>query len=223
MKKEVKDLIHRRTIPEIICRLVDLIRNKLCYPYYKLSFQNIGKNVYISHKSRIEYKKNIVIGNNVIIDDYAYLRVDVYENPASYIEIGDNTRIHSFAVLRTYGGFIKIGKYCSVNPFYILFGHGGLEIGDYVRIGPHTIIVPANHGFSRIDIPIYLQPITKKGIKIEDDVWIGANVVITDGVTIHRGAVIGAGAVVTKDIPPYSVAVGVPARVIKKRGNNTQR
>jgi len=216
--RNIKNLTRGRTIPEIILRILDLAWNKINYPYYKLSFHNMGKNVYISRKSHIEYKKNISLGDNVIIEDYAYLRVDLHNNSQSEIVIGDNTHIHAFTIIRTYGGFVKIGRNCSINSFCALFGHGGLEIGDYVRIAYHTIIVPFNHGFERTDIPIYLQPGSAKGIKIEDDVWIGANVVITDGVTIHKGAVIGAGAVVTKDIPPYSIAVGVPARVIRKRG-----
>ena len=71
--------------------------------------------------------------------------------------------------------------------------------------------------FSDPEMLIHEQGMIGLGIKIEDDVWIGAGAIILDGVTIGRGSVIGAGAVVTKNIPPYSVAVGVPARVIKKR------
>lgn len=93
----------------------------------------------------------------------------------------------------------------------------GFEIGDNVRIAAQVVIIPMNHIYEDPDTPIWKQGIRAKGIKIEDDVWIGAGAKILDGVTIGKGSVIGAGAVVTDDIPPYSVAVGVPARVIKKR------
>jgi acetyltransferase-like isoleucine patch superfamily enzyme len=121
-------------------------------------------------------------------------------------------------MLITYGGDIDIGVNCSVNPYCVLYGLGGLKIGDNVRIAAHTVIVPANHTFDDPSIPICRQPETKKGIIIEDDVWIGAGCRILDGVRIGRGSVIGAGSVVTKSIPEMSVAVGVPARVIRRRG-----
>jgi acetyltransferase-like isoleucine patch superfamily enzyme len=117
----------------------------------------------------------------------------------------------------TYGGFIRIGDHCSVNPFCVLYGHGGLTIGNNVRIATCTVIIPANHVFSDLDIPIHKQGTTALGIVIEDNVWIGANVTILDGVRIGRGAVIGAGAVVTKDVDPLHVVGGVPACTIKVR------
>lgn len=133
------------------------------------------------------------------------------------IEIGDDTIIHNYAVLDTYGGKIKLGSRCSVNPFSVLYGHGGLSIGNYVRIAAHTVIVPFDHIFDSVEIPIGDQGRSTLGIKIDGDVWIGANVTVTDGVTIGQGCVVGAGSVVVKDIPEFSVAAGVPAKVIKKR------
>lgn len=133
------------------------------------------------------------------------------------IAVGRQCHIHRGAILATYGGKIEIGDHCTINPYSILYGHGGLHIGNFVRIATHCVIVPANHGFDTLDVPIARQPIAALGIKIEDDVWIGANSVILDGITIGRGAVIGAGSVVTKNIPSLSIAVGNPARVISSR------
>lgn len=137
------------------------------------------------------------------------------------IHIGRNTQIHDHAMLMTYGGEIRIGRDCSVNPFCVLYGHGGLTIGDGVRIAAHSVLIPANHTFSDPAVPIWKQPETRLGIVIEDDVWIGSGARIMDGVRIGKGSVIGAGAVVTKSIPPGSIAVGVPARVIGQRGAGT--
>jgi acetyltransferase-like isoleucine patch superfamily enzyme len=92
-----------------------------------------------------------------------------------------------------------------------------VHIGDGVYTGTHVQIAAVNHVYSDPDKFIKDQGITAQGIRIEDDVWLGSTVVVVDGVTIGKGSVVGAGAVVTKDLPPYSVAVGVPAKIVKDR------
>jgi len=99
----------------------------------------------------------------------------------------------------------------------VLYGHGGLEIGNNCLIAAHVVFVPENHRFDQSDLLIREQGVIQKGICIEDDVWVATRVVVLDGVTIGRGAVIGAGSVVTKDIPAYAVAYGTPARVVGQR------
>lgn len=111
----------------------------------------------------------------------------------------------------------SIGQHSSINSGSWISAMGSVKIGNYVLIGPYVIIHSANHKFDRLDIPIQKQGWNKLNVNIEDNVWIGANAIILPGVTIGKGSVIGAGAVVTKDIPPYSIAVGIPARVIKSR------
>lgn len=166
----------------------------------KLKAKILGKPIYIGQNTKIFPKSKIeIVGKGII-------------------NIGKNCVIHDYAMVLTYGGSIEIGDNCSINPFSILYGHGGLKIGNCVRIAAHTIIIPANHIYSDIKIPIYLQGETTEGITIEDDVWIGAGCRILDGVRIGKGSVIGAGSVVTESIPEYSVAVGIPARIIQKRG-----
>lgn len=137
------------------------------------------------------------------------------------INIGANTVIFPHALLLAHGGEITIGEFCTVNPFCVLYGHGGLKIGNYVRIATHSIFIPANHVFDDIYTPITKQGLTKKGIVIEDDVWISAGVRVLDGVTIGKGAVVGAGAVVNKDVEPYIVVGGVPAVKIGVRGKES--
>ncbi len=100
--------------------------------------------------------------------------------------------------------------------------HGTVTIGDDVMMGPHCTILSRNHEFEDTSTPMNQQGFAHdEPIVIEDDVWIGANVTITSGVRIGRGSVIAAGAVVSRDIPPYSIAGGVPAKVIRKRGQRT--
>lgn len=133
------------------------------------------------------------------------------------ITLGRHCHVLTGAMLMSYGGDIELGDHCSVNPYSILYGHGGLRIGSFVRFAAHCVIIPANHGIDRDDTPIYLQPLTRKGIQIGTDVWVGTGARILDGIRIGDGAVVGAGAVVTRDLPPYSISGGVPARVIRYR------
>lgn len=115
-------------------------------------------------------------------------------------------------------GKVKIGRDCALSSGCILAGHtSGITLADNVMIGPYTVLIAFEHGFKNLNIPMRKQAKEANPIFIEDDVWIGANCSITSGVTIGHGCIIGAGSVVTKDIPPYSIAAGVPARVIKKR------
>ena len=159
--------------------------------------------------------EGIRLGKKVTISRHAYLHC--YDE-SSTLEIGDRGHIMPYAMLMTHpGGRIRLGHNCSINPFTILYGHGGLEIGNDVRIAAHTVIIPANHVFLDPNIPIRQQGLTKQGIVIGNDIWIGANCVILDGCRIGSGSVISAGTVLSANIPPNSVVAGVPGRVIKSR------
>lgn len=111
--------------------------------------------------------------------------------------------------------FIEIGSYSELGTNCII--QSGTKMGDYVIMGPNVKIYTKNHGTDRLDIPIAMQDIIFKETTIGNDVWLGANVIITPGVKIGNHVVIAAGAVVTRDIPDYAVAGGVPAKVIKYR------
>jgi acetyltransferase-like isoleucine patch superfamily enzyme len=149
---------------------------------------------------------------------YGRPRLLTQRRPGELIALGDGCEIDHGAILATYGGRIHLGSRCSVYAYSVLLGHGGLVIGDFVRIAPHCVIAAMNHVFADPDRPIMEQGLTHEGIRIEDDVWVGAQATILDGCTIGRGCVIAAGAVVTRSIDPYSVAAGCPARVVRRRG-----
>jgi len=170
----------------------------------------LGKGVTIVGEiSRIQIGRNVSIGDGVRL---------VCTDAKAEIIIGDGTIIQPGAILDTGpGGRIKLGNMNSVNPYCVLYGHGGLVTGEYVRIAAHTVIIPANHIFDDTSIPIARQGLRKKGININKDVWIGSGCQILDDVNIGSGSVIAAGAVVNRNIPPFSVCGGVPAKVLKKR------
>ena len=215
MNRKIRQWVKNKDIFDIIRIVLKGSYNKIKYPLYKIKFKKIGSNCFISPKSVIECSHKIELGNNVVIDDYSNICANTDKGK---IKLGNNTIIFKNVVVKCGGdGYIEIGDFCTINPYSVLEGYGGLKIGSGVRIASGTKIISCNHKFNNLNIPIFKQGFTKKGILIDDDVWIGSNASILDGVKIGKGSIIGAGAVVTKDIPMYSIAVGVPAKIIKKR------
>lgn len=128
---------------------------------------------------------------------------------------GENVNIEKNANFGT-GRDISIGNNSGLG--LRCFVRGPLEIGDYVMMGPDVVILTASHKFDSTDIPINKQGVDlPKPVKIDDDVWIGARVIILPGVTIGKGVIIGAGAVVTKNVPDFAIAGGNPAKIIRYR------
>ncbi|HZT44226.1 MAG TPA: acyltransferase [Chthonomonadaceae bacterium] len=181
----------------------------------------------VSRQARIIGAERIVLGKDVRIHPFA--TIDCRKDPFlgddslgdSQVVLEEGTTICSHAMLLPYGGRIALGKNCSVNPYTILYGHGGLTIGKDTRIAAHTVIVPANHVFSDPHRPICTQGVTAEGIVLGSDIWIGAHVTILDGVTLGDGSVVAAQSVVTRSFSPYSVIAGVPARILKERGEQS--
>jgi acetyltransferase-like isoleucine patch superfamily enzyme len=172
----------------------------------------------IEHRVRLLSPSNIRLGARVYIDSGVYLNA----LPGG-ITIGEGTNVMHGTVFHVFNyrdlpqAGITVGKNCFFGEYTCIRGQGGVHIGDGVYTGTHVNIAAVNHVFADPDRFIREQGITADGIIIEDDVWLGSNVTVVDGVTIGKGSVVGAGAVVTKSIPPYSIAVGVPAKVVGDR------
>lgn len=179
----------------------------------------VGKKVMLFHKNRISLGNGVTLGNNVEINALS----------VNGVVIGNNVNLGNFSVIRCTGSFkklgkgIKIGDNCGFGDYCFFGAAGGIQIGDNVIMGQNVRFHSENHNYSRLDIPIRMQGVTNKGINIEEDCWIGAGVVFLDGVTVGKGSVIGANTVVNKDIPPYSVAVGNPVKIIKNRMDSDLR
>ena len=112
---------------------------------------------------------------------------------------------------------ISFGKNVTLNEFVFVSAFGGVVIGNDVRIGTGTTMISSDHSFSTRKKPIYKQGVVGGKIVIKDDVWVGANVTVLKGVTVGKGAILAAGAVVTKNVEPYSIVGGVPAKRIGER------
>ena len=160
-------------------------------------------------RKRFKTRKNILISRGT-----EFLNPQEMDFMEDSIIIGENCFFAAGA-----GGKIQVGANSAFNRnVHINSCNGGrILIGDYVLVGPNVVMRTANHIFSDVEMPIRMQGHIANDIVIESDVWIGSNVIILGGVHIGKGAVVGAGAVVTKNIPAFGIAVGVPARIIKYR------
>lgn len=158
-----------------------------------------------------------ITNSNVIIGKNSRIEWNVKFKGVNPILIGNNVSIRDGAILIPDKGSISIGNNCSIGAYNILDGSGELFIGNHVRIGSHVCIYSANHIFESRTELIYKQGMDYKKVIVNDDVWIGAHVTILAGVSIGEGAVLAAGSVVTKDVLPYTIVAGVPAKPIKER------
>ena len=191
-------------------------RFKLIFMIYffilKFILKKSGKKNYISPLTQLVGKKNISISNNTRIGSHSRI-----EAPKGSVTIGDNCQIYRFSQILTYKAKITIGSFNSIHPFVVISGPGDITIGSYVRIATRATIVAGSHVFDDAAVPIHNQGMRGKGITIEDDVWIGTNATILDGVILAKGSIIGANSVVTKSTEPYKIYGGVPAKCIGKR------
>ncbi len=134
---------------------------------------------------------------------------------AGQIEFGQGAWIEGGVVLHAYGGSIRVGRNAFLGPHVVIYGHGGVEIGDDCLVSMHCRILSSNHAIPPLGTTIRSQPDVLLPTKIGHDVWLGAGVTVLGGVTIGDGCIVGAGAVVANDLPPGSISHGIPA-VTKK-------
>jgi acetyltransferase-like isoleucine patch superfamily enzyme len=143
------------------------------------------------------------------------MRAEVEFN--NYIRIGRGSRISSYCRIKA-SGPLSIGRNVSITNFTcIAAGRGGIEIGDDCLISPNVTILSANYQYSRLDVPIRQQGMTSKGIRIGNNVWIGAGVVVLDGSVIEDGTIVAPNSVVTSRLPTNTVCHGNPAKVVFTR------
>jgi acetyltransferase-like isoleucine patch superfamily enzyme len=172
----------------------------------------MAPGVNLRNAGMIRFGRGVTLERGVIIDGLS----------TDGMEIGDNVLIGPYCVIRAsllshLGKGFHVGRNSSLDAYSFVGAGGGVWVGDRVIMGQHISFHAENHNFDLVDRPIRDQGVTGKGITIDDDCWVGSNVTFLDGVHVGTGSVIAAGAVVTKDIPPYSVAAGIPARVINSR------
>ncbi len=200
-----------------------LLRRKL----WRTLLAHTGRNVVIGRGVTVRHPHRIRLGDNVVIDDYAVLDAKGTQEVA--IDIGADTVIGRNTVLScksmgSNSGRFVLAERVNISCNCTLISETEFKIGTKVLIAGHCyLIAGGNHGTDRTDAPILDQPMFEKGgVTIEDHAWLGANVTVLDGVTIGRDSVIAAGAVVTQTVPAFTIAGGVPAKVLKDRKSAEQ-
>ncbi|MBU3928896.1 MAG: acyltransferase [Bacteroidetes bacterium] len=146
------------------------------------------------------------------------VRMDVM--PFNYFSLGDNSTIEDFSTINNGVGAVLIGDRVRIGLGNTLIGP--ITIGNDIMFAQNIVLSGLNHGYEDINLPISDQAISTKPIVVEDEVWIGANAVITAGVTIGKHSIVAAGSVVVKSVPPYSIVGGNPAKILKQYNQTTK-
>lgn len=178
-----------------------------------------GGRLFVGARVRLMFPRHIHAGRNVFIGDDSYVS-GLSQNGVRFgddVRIREGAWIQATSTLDQPGLGLTIGNGTYIGPRVILGAGGGIRIGARVTFGAAVHVLAENHEFGDPSKSIQSQGVTRAGIEVDDDVWVGNAAILLDGVHIGRGAVIGAGSVVTHDVPPGAVAVGNPARVIRQR------
>jgi acetyltransferase-like isoleucine patch superfamily enzyme len=196
-------------------RFAQVIRGLLKKPFLKSSsgMLFLGTDVKISHAYQLSTGRNTILEDNVYINALSDHGIILGDN----VSIARDSILFCTGVIAQKGTGITIGNGTGISARAYFSGQGGIKIGSEVIFGPEVKIFSENHNFSAPDQTIKAQGVTRIGVEIGDNCWIGGGVSILDGVIIGKGCVIAAGSVVNKSIPDNSVAAGIPAKVIKNR------
>jgi acetyltransferase-like isoleucine patch superfamily enzyme len=185
--------------------------------YYRGVLRHMGQDVTIGCGVRIVNPQHVSLGDRAQVSDGCTL----VAGSAAGIFLDEGARLKHGVYLDTEDasrGYIRIGKRVYIGTGCCLHGHNGLEIGDDSLLAQQVTVTPYSHKFDDPERIIYAQGGFERKVTIGRDCYLGMNVSVLWSADIGEGAVVGAGSVVVKPVPPYSVAIGVPARVIRKRG-----
>ena len=188
-----------------------LLRSRL----YPRLLGHTGRNVTFGVNVVLRHPHKIRIGDNVVIDDGCCLDAKGTDNAG--IDIGDGVFIGRHTILSCKNGDIIIDDHANIGFNCEVFSGSHVRLGKHTLVAAYTYLVGGDHRYDRTDTPVLYQGRIARGIEVDDHVWLGAHVVVGDGATVGRDAIIGAGAVVLGEIPPFAIAAGVPAKVIRDR------
>ncbi len=180
---------------------------------YRAVLGGVGSSCLIEADVRLHVPKRIFLGHRVFVGQYSYL-----DGQTSFLRLGNDVHLARFCTFRAGERGITIHDGAGINTRAYVDGNGQVEIGPNALLSPGVQVISGNHVFARADVPIRDQGTAYGKVTIGEDCWLGTNVIVLPGVTIGRGSVVGAGAVVTRDLPDFSIALGVPAHVVGRRG-----
>jgi len=174
-----------------------------------------GRNVTFGHGVVLRHPAKIRIGDDVVVDDLVVLDAKGATNRG--IVIGNGVFLGRGTILSCKDGDITLGDHTNIGFHCEVFSASSVTVGRHGLFAAYTYLVGGGHEFERADVPVLDQGRSSRGITLGDNVWLGTGTKVLDGVRIGRDVVVGAGAVVTDDLPDGVVAVGVPARVVRRR------
>jgi acetyltransferase-like isoleucine patch superfamily enzyme len=186
---------------------------------YPLLLGSVGRNVTFGQGVVLRHPGKIRIGDDVTVDDLVVLDAKGTKNRG--ITIGSGVFLGRGTILSCKDGDIELGDQVNIGFHAEIFSGSTVTVGRYGLFAAYTYVVGGGHEHARVDVPVIQQPRTSAGIAIGENVWLGTGAKVMDGVRLGRDVVIGAGAIVTEDIPDSCVAVGIPARVVKRRDVGT--
>ena len=187
--------------------------------FLKIQLKKSRGIIFVGKSTRIKFKNKIVVGKTIQFGD----NVEINALSKKGIIIGDNFSIHKNSIIECTGVInhlgegLTIGNNVGIAQNCFIQVRGEVIIGDNVIFGPGVSLFSENHNFKDLSSYINEQGVTRIGVKIENGVWISSGSTILDGVTVGENSLIAAGSVVNKDVPPYSIVGGIPAKVIKYR------
>ena len=173
----------------------------------------VGPNTRLRSKSLIHFGSGVTLGESVLIDGLSKNGVRIGNN----VNIGPYTIIEATGVISNLGLGCSIGNNSGLGAFSFVGAAGGVRIGNDVIMGQRVSFHSENHNFDQLDLPIREQGISRQGIAVDDNCWIGANVVFLDGAHVGSGSVVAAGAVVRGVFPSNAIIAGVPAKLVRLR------
>jgi acetyltransferase-like isoleucine patch superfamily enzyme len=188
--------------------------------WWRLWLKKTSGLILIGKQVAIRNPQYITIGANFVAEDYC----EIQGLSQQGVSFGKQVTLGRFSMIRPSGYYgreigvgLKIGDNSNIGAYCYLGCGGGIEIGSHVMMSPRVSLHSENHNFERLDLSMKDQGVTRSPIVIEDDCWLASGSVILSGVRIGQGSIVAAGAVVTKDVPPYSIVGGVPAKIIDRR------
>ena len=194
-----------------------LVLRKLAYPWL---LGSVGRNVTFGQGVVLRHPHKVHLGDDAVVDDLVVL--DAKGSTNDGIRIGKGVFLGRGTILSCKDGDIVLGDHVNIGFHSEIFSGSSVTVGRHGLFAAYSYVVGGGHAFERAEVPVLAQERTSRGVVVGENVWLGTGAKVLDGVTLGDNVVVGANAVVAEDIPEGSVAVGVPARVVRRRGEEPQ-
>lgn len=189
-----------------------LVLRRLAYPWL---LGKVGRNVTFGQGVVLRHPHKIRLGDDVVVDDLVLLDAKGESNRG--IDVGSGVFLGRGTILSCKDGDIELGDHVNIGFQSEVFSGSRVKVGAHGLFAAYTYLVGGGHAFERVDVPVVDQERVSRGIELGENVWLGTGAKVLDGSRIGDNVVVGANAVVAGDLPEGVIAVGIPARVLRRR------